>query len=59
MFELKTLSDYSDESLLAELRRVASTLQGQRITAEKFNKLSRVPPRHCKEGSVRLRKRLV
>jgi hypothetical protein len=32
MFELKTLTDYSDESLLAELRRVASALHAQRMT---------------------------
>ena len=42
MFELKTLTDYSEESLLAELRRVASALHGQRMTVEKFNELSRV-----------------
>jgi len=42
MFELKTLTDYSDESLFAELRRVASALHGQRMTVEKFNDLSRV-----------------
>jgi hypothetical protein len=42
MFELKTLTDYSDESLLTEIRRVASALHGDRLTVEKFNKLSRV-----------------
>jgi hypothetical protein len=42
MFELKTLTDYSDESLLAELRRVAAALQGERLTHERFNELSRV-----------------
>jgi HNH endonuclease/Homing endonuclease associated repeat len=42
MFELKTLTDYSEEPLLAELRRVASALRGQRMTVEKFNELSRV-----------------
>lgn len=42
MFELKTLDDYSDESLIAELRRVASEFGGKRLTLEKFNELSRV-----------------
>lgn len=42
MFELKTLEDYSDESLIAELRRVASEFNGKRLTLEKFNDLSRV-----------------
>jgi hypothetical protein len=42
MFELQTLVDYSDESLLAELRRVSSLLNGERLTLEKFDKLARV-----------------
>lgn len=42
MFELKTLEDYSDESLIAELRRVVSEFNGKRLTREKFNELSRV-----------------
>jgi hypothetical protein len=42
MFELRTLTDYSDESLLAELRRVSSLLNGKRLTVEKFDKLARV-----------------
>lgn len=41
-FELDTLSDYSDEALLSELRRVAAELGGQRLTLERFNQLSRV-----------------
>jgi len=41
-FELTTLDEYSDESLLAELRRVADSLQGQRLTLERFNSLARV-----------------
>ena len=41
-FELTTLESYSDESLLAELRRVAAELNGTRLTHEKFNELSRV-----------------
>lgn len=42
MFELKTLTDYSDEALLEELRRVASEFKGQRLTRDAFNELSRV-----------------
>jgi len=41
-FELTTLENYSDENLLAELRRVAAELNGKRLTLEKFNELSRV-----------------
>ena len=41
-FELTTLDEYSDETLLAELRRVADSLQGQRLTLERFNSLARV-----------------
>jgi len=41
-FELTTLESYSDENLLAELRRVAAELNGSRLTHEKFNELSRV-----------------
>ncbi|MDP3887415.1 homing endonuclease associated repeat-containing protein [Hydrogenophaga sp.] len=41
-FELTTLDEYSDESLLAELRRVADSLQGQRLTRERFDSLGRV-----------------
>ena len=41
-FELTTLENYSDENLLAELRRVAAGFNGKRLTIEKFNKLSRV-----------------
>jgi hypothetical protein len=44
MFELKTLTDYSDEALLAELRRVASEFKGKRLTREEFSKLSRTSP---------------
>ena len=42
MFELKTLTDYSDESLLAEIRRVATEFKGKRLTRQEFNELSRV-----------------
>jgi hypothetical protein len=42
MFELQTLVDYSEESLLAELRRVSSLLNGERLTLENFDKLARV-----------------
>jgi hypothetical protein len=41
-FELTTLENYSDENLLAELRRGAAELNGSRLTHEKFNELSRV-----------------
>lgn len=41
-FELTTLENYSDENLLAELRRVAAKLNGKRLTLDKFNELSRV-----------------
>lgn len=41
-FALDTLSNYSDEELLSELRRVALALHGQRLTHDRFNQLSRV-----------------
>jgi len=41
-FDLKTLEEYSDDALLAELRRVAETLKGQRLSIDRFNSLSRV-----------------
>jgi 5-methylcytosine-specific restriction endonuclease McrA len=41
-FELKTLEEYSDESCISELRRVAESLQGQRLTRDKFDKIARV-----------------
>jgi hypothetical protein len=41
-FELDTLNDYSDEEILSELRRVASALNGQHLTHDRFNQLSRV-----------------
>lgn len=41
-FELTTLESYSDENLLAELRRVTAELNGKSLTIEKFNELSRV-----------------
>ncbi|MDP2806205.1 MAG: HNH endonuclease [Gallionellaceae bacterium] len=41
-FELTTLESYSDESLLAEMRRVVAVLKGTKITHEKFNEFSRV-----------------
>ena len=42
MFQLNTLTDYSEESLLAEMRRVSSEFKGRRLTQEKFNEISRV-----------------
>lgn len=41
-FELQTLEEYSDDALLAELRRVAEATNGQRLTIERFNSLARV-----------------
>jgi hypothetical protein len=41
-YELKTLSEYTDEALIAELRRVADLLQGQRLTRERFDAIARV-----------------
>lgn len=41
-FELTTLEEYSDAALLSELRRVADSLQGQRLTRERFNSMARV-----------------
>lgn len=41
-FELTTLEEYSDEALLAELRRVADSMEGQRLTRARFNSLGRV-----------------
>lgn len=42
MFELKTLTDYSDESMLTEMRRVVSEFKGKRLTRQEFDSLSRV-----------------
>lgn len=41
-YELTTLEEYTDEALLAELRRVADALKGQRMTIERFNSMARV-----------------
>ena len=41
-YELETLEEYSEETLLAELRRVAEALCGQRLTVTAFNNLARV-----------------
>lgn len=42
-FELSTLTDYSDEALIAEMRRVAASLPaGERMTRERFDELGRV-----------------
>lgn len=41
-FELQTLEEYSDDALLAELRRVVDAMNGQRLTIERFNSLARV-----------------
>ena len=41
-FQLQTLEEYSDEALLSELRKVAESLNGKRLTIERFNSVSRV-----------------
>jgi hypothetical protein len=41
-YELQTLDEYSDEAILAELRRVADALNGQRLTWVLFDSLARV-----------------
>lgn len=41
-FQLQTLESYSDEALLAEMRRVADALDGQRLTIKSFDSLARV-----------------
>jgi hypothetical protein len=52
MFELKTLTHHSDESLLAELRQVAGALHGQRLTLQKFNQRTRLEGRAGGRQSV-------
>jgi len=41
-FELRTLEEYTDESVLAELRRVAESLNGERLTRRLFDSVARV-----------------
>jgi hypothetical protein len=41
-YELNTLTDYSDEAILNEIRRVAAGFQGNRLTVLEFGKASRV-----------------
>ncbi|MDP3370689.1 MAG: HNH endonuclease [Brevundimonas sp.] len=41
-FVLSKLTDYSDESVLDEVRRVARELGSERITRERFNQVARV-----------------
>lgn len=41
-YELKTLEDYSDESLLSELHRVADELNGERLTRSRFDSVAKV-----------------
>ena len=41
-YELNTLEEYSDEALLAELRRVAAEVQGHRLTRALFNTMAKV-----------------
>ena len=41
-FELTTLDEYTDESLISELQRVAQDVKGQRLTQRKFDSLARV-----------------
>lgn len=42
MFELNTLDNYSDETLISEIKRVALLINGQRFTQKKFLELSKV-----------------
>ena len=39
--ELQTLEEFSDEALLAELRRVAEAMNSQRLTSERFSSPAR------------------
>jgi len=39
-FQLQTLEEYSDEALLAELRRVAESLDGRRLTRKGYDELA-------------------
>lgn len=41
-FDLQTLTEYSDDAIVAELRRVAAELNGRRLTIERFDSLARV-----------------
>lgn len=41
-FELRTLTEYSEEAMLSELRRVVGLLNGERLTIKRFNALARV-----------------
>lgn len=41
-FVLAKLTDYSDESVLQEVRRAVSELNGERITRERFDQIARV-----------------
>lgn len=41
-YELRTLDEYSDDAILAELRRVADSLNGERLTRNRFNSVARV-----------------
>lgn len=41
-FELNTLDNYDDDTILEEIRRVASLLKGKRLTIANFDELSKV-----------------
>jgi len=41
-YELNKLEEYSDETLLSELRRVATEVRGQRLTRALFNNMAKV-----------------
>lgn len=41
-YELTTLEEYSDETLIAELHRVADLMNGERLTRSRFDSLARV-----------------
>jgi hypothetical protein len=52
-FDLQTLTEYSDDAILAELRRVANALGGARLTIARFDSHSRVASTtvRCRFGS--------
>ena len=55
-YVLQTLTEYSDDAIVAELRRVASELGGRRLTMSAFNSRARVHSStvHARFGSWRL-----
>jgi hypothetical protein len=41
-FELQTLEEYSDETLIKELQRVSDAMNGERLTRKQFDSMARV-----------------